>query len=59
MKIQLLTAFALAAATTLPAHAALSIDAGAIAGAVADTKAGPSAVVDIQACDGLLTSGPE
>ena len=50
MKSQLLTAMALAAATTLPAHAALTTDAGSIAG--------PSAVVDFEAYDGLLTSGP-
>ena len=51
MKFHLLTAIALAAATTLPAHAALTTDAGTIAG--------PSAVVDFEAYDGLLTSGPE
>ena len=51
MKFHLLTAIALAAATTLPAHAALTTDAGTIAA--------PSAVVDFEAYDGLLTSGPE
>ena len=51
MKFHLLTAIALAAATTLPAHAALTTDAGTIAG--------PSAVIDFEAYDGLLTSGPE
>ena len=51
MKFHLLTAIALAAAATLPAHAALTTDAGTIAA--------PSAVIDFEAFDGLLTSGPE
>ena len=50
MKLHLIAA-ALAAAATLPAHAALTTDAGTIAA--------PSAVIDFEAFDGLLTSGPE
>jgi hypothetical protein len=48
MKLHLMAA-ALAAAT-LPAHAVLTTDAGAIAG--------PTTLVDFEAFDGLLTSGP-
>ena len=51
MKLQLIAAAALAAAATLPAHALLVTDASAIAG--------PTTVVDFEAFDGLLTSGPE
>ena len=51
MKLHLIAAAALAAAATLPAHALLVTDAGAIAG--------PTTVVDFEAFDGLLTSGPE
>jgi hypothetical protein len=51
MKFHLLTAITLAAVATLPAHAAVTTDAGSIAA--------PSAVVDFEAYDGLLTSGPE
>lgn len=51
MKFHLLSAIALAAAATLPAHAALTTDVGTIAA--------PSAVIDFEAFDGLLTSGPE
>jgi hypothetical protein len=49
MKHQLLAA-ALAAAATLPAQAVLVTDAGAIAA--------PTTLVDFEAFDGLLTSGP-
>lgn len=49
MKLHLMAA-ALAAAATLPAHAALTFDAGSIAG--------PTTLVDFEAFDGLLTSGP-
>lgn len=45
-----LMAAALALAATVPAHAALTTDAGAIAG--------PTILVDFEAFDGLLTSGP-
>lgn len=50
MKLHLLAAAALAAATTLPAQAVLVDNAAAIAG--------PTDVVDFDAFDGLLTSGP-
>lgn len=50
MKLHLLAAAALAAATTLPAQAALVDNAAAIAG--------PTEVVDFEAFGGLLTSGP-
>lgn len=51
MKLHLLSAIALAAVATLPAQAALTTNAGSIAA--------PSAVIDFEAYDGLLTSGPE
>lgn len=51
MKFHLLSAIALAAATTLPAHAALTTDAATIAA--------PSAVLDFEAYDGFLSTGPE
>ena len=50
MKLHLIAAAALAAAATLPAHALLVTDAGAIAG--------PTIAVDFEAFDGLLGSGP-
>lgn len=48
MKLHLMAA--VLAAATLPAHAVLTTDAGTIAG--------PTTVVDFEAFDGLLTSGP-
>ena len=48
--LHLITAAALAAATTLPAHAVLVTTTGAVAN--------PTGVVDFEAFDGLLTSGP-
>lgn len=50
MKLRLLAAAVLAAATTLPAHAVLTMNAGSIAG--------PTITADFEAFDGLLTSGP-
>ena len=50
MKLHLLAAAALAAATTLPAQAVLVDNAAAIAG--------PIELVDFENFDGLLTSGP-
>jgi hypothetical protein len=51
MKLNILAAAALAAATTLPAQALLITDVSAISG--------PLNTVDFEAFDGLLTSGPE
>ncbi|GCL62897.1 PEP-CTERM sorting domain-containing protein [Pseudaquabacterium pictum] len=50
MKLHLIAAATLAAAATLPAHALLVNDAAAIAG--------PTMMVDFEAFDGLLGSGP-
>ncbi len=51
MKLHLLAPVALAAAFALPAHALLVTDVGALSG--------PVNVIDFEAFDGLLTSGPE